>query len=676
MTRILPDGPPTRPRRRRSAIATALVVLGLASGGTQADWRHYGGDPGGMHYSPLAQIDRGNVGRLRQAWTYQTGELARHPDRKPLASFHATPLLLPRAAGQSLVFCTPFNRIIALDPVTGAERWVFDPGLVLGPPGTRFNCRGIAWWEDLEAATDAPCRHRLYMGTGDLRLFAIDARDGRPCAGFGEDGRIDLRPAIVAEMEQRLGEGAGDDLRHGDIQFVSPPVLAGDVLVIGSTNNTKFRRPDGPAGTVRAFDARSGAPRWEFDPVPRNPGDPAAAGWEPEALARTGGANAWSMLSVDEERGLVFVPTASAGPDFFGGLRPGDNRYANSLVALRAATGEVAWHYQMVHHDVWDLDLPAQPILFEMRREGEHIPAVAQLTKMGLIFVFHRETGQPLFPIEERPVPQDGVPGEQLSPTQPFPLRPPPLVTPGMGPEDTWGFTFFDQGWCRRTVASARHGGYYQPPSREGTVMFPGAGVNNWGGGALDPNRQLLVVPVNRAPTLIQLLPVADLDEGMLANPMAGLMGIPGRLAGTPWAQVFKPLLSPLFSPCNAPPWGELVAVDMAAGEIRWRVTLGVLDKLMPVPIPLRWGTPTSGGPIATAGGLVFIGATMDERFRAFDIETGEELWEAFTPTASMATPMTYEVDGRQYVVVASGGHMWQYGFKIGDWLVAFALDE
>jgi quinoprotein glucose dehydrogenase len=299
-----------------------------------------------------------------------------------------------------------------------------------------------------------------------------------------------------------------------------------------------------------------------------------------------------------------------------------------------------------------------------------------QLTKMGMIFVFDRATGRPVFPIEERPVPQDGVPGERLSPTQPFPVRPPPLVTPGLTAQDAWGFTFFDRGKCREMLMAARTGEYYTPPSREGTVVFPGMGVNNWGGGAFDPERNLLVVPVNRAPTLMQLIPVEEVAPELLNNPMAGLMGIPGRLEGTPYAQVFKPLLSPLFSPCNPPPWGELAAIDLAEGSLRWRVTLGVLDKLMPVPVPLRWGTPTAGGPIATAGGLVFIGATMDERIRAFDIDTGEQLWEATTPTSSMATPMTYEVDGRQFVVIASGGHMWQYAFKIGDHLVAYALPD
>jgi quinoprotein glucose dehydrogenase len=658
-------------------VAALLVALLLAApaGADDGGWRYYGGDAGGSHYSPLRLIDRGNVGSLRVAWEYRTGELDRHPDRKAFASFHATPILLPPEAGGALAFCTPFNRIVALDPVAGTERWVHDPDLELGPVGTRYNCRGIAYWADRTAPRDRACAHRLFMGTTDLRLIAVDARTGRPCADFGRDGAVDVGALVRAEAGARAARtGRPVDLRFGDVELTAPPVLAGNRVVIGSSNNTKFRRNDGPAGTVRAFDARSGRLAWEFDPVPRNPGDPQAGGWDAAALATTGAANVWTIMSYDAGRDLLFLPTASAAPDFFGGTRPGDNRYANSVVALRGATGEVVWHYQLVHHDVWDLDLPAQPILTTVRRDGRAVPAVVQLTKMGLVFVFHRETGEPLFGVEERPAPPEAVPGEQLAPTQPWPLRPAPLVAADLTPDSAWGFTFIDRGLCRRAIARSRHGRYYQAPSLEGTVNFPGMAVTNWGGGGVDAARNLLVVPVNRAPTFTQLIPVAELTDADRANPMAGLMGNPGVLAGTPYAQVFKPLLSPLFSPCNRPPWGELAAIDLGTGTVRWRRTLGVLDKLMPVPLPLPWGTPTAGGPIVTAGGVVFIGATMDERFRAFDIETGAQLWEASTPTAAMATPMTYAVGGRQFVVVAAGGHMWQYAFKIGDSLVAYTL--
>ena len=609
-------GIPTEESCTKALLRSLLLLLALAvpaAWAADAHWTSYGGDPGGMHYSSLDQINRSNVAKLVPAWEYSTGELDRHPDRKAFASFHVTPLLLPAAAGESLVFCTPFNRLVALDPATGSERWVYDAKPELGPVGTRYNCRGIAYWHDTTASEGGACAHRLYMGTGDLRLVSVDARSGRPCADFGDQGVVDVRPLVLAEAEERAARiGRPVDFRHGDLQFSSPPAIAGTVVVMGSANNTKFRRNDGPSGAVRAFDLRTGALRWSFDPVPRNPGDPQAAGWTPEALATTGAANVWSVMSYDALRDLVFLPTASAAPDFFGGTRPGDNRYANSVVALRAATGDVAWHYQLVHHDVWDIDLPAQPMLLDLNLGGRSVPSVVQLTKMGLVFAFDRSTGNPVLPIEERPVPQGGVPGERLSPTQPFPATIPPLVPGGLRPQEAWGYTFIDKAICRRLVEQARHGDYYLPPSLEGTVNFPGMAVTNWGGGGFDPERQLLVIPVNRAPTFTQLIPLDKADPAAFDNPMAGLMGNPGKLAGTEYAQVFKPLLSPLFSPCNPPPWGELVALDLATGKTRWRVPLGVLDKLVRLPLPLAWGTPTSGGPIVTAGGLVFIGATMD----------------------------------------------------------------
>jgi len=652
-----------------------VFLLGLFLSAAQADdWLYYGGSQGGEHRSALTQINPDNVGGLELAWSYQTGELDAHPQRKAFASIHTTPILLPAAAGGALAFCTPFNRIVALDPASGSERWIFDAEPDLGPIGTRYNCRGIAYRHDPSATA---CRHQLFMATTDLRLVAVDAETGRPCADFGDGGQVDVRRAVDAEASAKaalLNRPA--DYRHGDLQFSSPPAVFDDLVIIGSSNNTKFRRDDGPSGKVRAYDARDGSLRWEFDPVPRQKDDPQNANWSRTALDTAGAANVWSMMSVDQQRGLVFLPTASASPDFFGGGRPGDNRYANSVVALHARTGVVAWHFQIVHHDVWDLDTPAQPILSEIRKGNESIPVVIQLTKQGLIFVLHRDTGVPVFPVEERPVPVTAVAGETLSPTQPYPLKPEPLVPHGVAPTDAWGFTFFDRGFCRNWIKRLRHDHYYGAPSQQGTAMFPGMGVNNWGGGAVDKIGNQLIVPINRAMTQRRLIPLDEVEPETLRHPMAGLAGNIGAISGSPYAQQFQPMLSPLFSPCNPPPWGELAAIDLDSGDIRWRRTLGVLDKLMPVPIPLPWGTPNAGGPIVTDSGLVFIGAMMDERFRAFDAQTGEQLWETQTPTSSMATPMTYQVDGRQYVIIASGGHMWQYAFKIADFVLAYALPD
>jgi len=413
-----------------------------------------------------------------------------------------------------------------------------------------------------------------------------------------------------------------------------------------------------------------------FDPVPRNPGDPEAANWTPESLIKTGGANVWTLMSVDTERDLVFLPTSSASPNYYGGTRPGDNRYANSVVALRGSTGELVWHYQIVHHDVWDWDLPAQPMLVDISRSDENFPAVVQLTKHGLVFVFHRETGDPLFPIEERPVPTDGVPGEVLSPTQPFPTAPPPLTRQGITPDDAWGFTFYDEGECRKIIEGLKYGEIFTPPSTQGTINMPGM-VNNWGTGAFDPGRNLLITNIQSMPSYIRLVPNVDVDPGLAQAPMAGLPGgPPGYIIGTPYAieRGTPKIFSPFGAPCTKPPWYSLAAVDLDEGTIKWSVPLGTLDRLIPVPIPLKLGAPGIGGPIVTAGGLIFIGATSDEKFRAFDIDTGDELWKVDIPTAAMATPMTYMSGGRQFVVVAAGGHHAFYRQKAGDHVLAFAL--
>ena len=647
----------------------AVAVASLTGGAAQAsDWPHISGDAGGSHYSALDQINRDNVSQLKLAWSYSTGEVAEFPDRRSMSAFNGTPILLPESAGQSLVLCSAFNRIIALDPVTGKPRWKYDPGIKLGGPGEKFLCRGIEYWEDTAAAPGAACRHRLFMGTKDLRLIAIDALTGSACSSFGEGGEINL----AAEMARMM-----PDLKPGyDMQFSAPPVAVGDVVIIGSADNTKFWRADNPSGAVRAFDARTGAPRWSFDPVPRNADDPVAAGWDSAALQRTGGANVWTMLSVDEARGLVFLPTATAGPNYYGGARPGDNRYANSVVALNAATGRVVWHYQVVHHDVWDIDLPAQPMLVEIEHDGVKLPVVVQLTKQGLVFVLNRETGEPVFPVEERPFPTDGVPGEIMSPTQPIPVTPLPLGKVGISPDDAWGFTPFDRAWCRRAIAGYRQGGLYEPTSLKGTVTMPGLAITTWEGGAFDPSRNLLIVPITQAPKVLKLWITKDIPPEVMNQPRRGPLGPPTPIDGTRYAYQMIPLLSPLFAPCTAPPWGELAAIDLSDGSTRWRHPLGVLDKMMPVPIPLPWGTPLGGGPTVTAGGLVFIGASADERFRAFDIDTGQKLWEVRTPSAAMATPMTYQVNGRQFVVVAAGGHLFKYFQNIADYVVAYALPD
>jgi quinoprotein glucose dehydrogenase len=624
---------------------------------------HYGGDEGGSRFSSLTQVNRENVKDLELAWTYRTGAVEANSKLRMFIDFQATPILLPEEAGGHLIICDPFTKVIALDPVTGEERWTHEPKFSKAPYAGRFKCKGLAQWRDPDAEAGAACATRLFLPLPDLRLLAIDARNGNKCHGFGEDGAIDVKPLIEA-MEPADGVIG--------TQLLSTAVIISGVVVVTTTSN-KFKSASSVNGAIRGFDARNGKLRWTFDPLVRV----AAGGLEPTPQT-VGGGNVWSLMSIDSERDLLFLPTASPAPNFWGVHRPGDNRYANSIVALRGSTGEVVWHFQVVHHDIWDRDMPSQPIVVDIRREGEMIPAVIQLTKSGMVFVFNRETGESLFPIEERPVPTDGIPNEQVSPTQPFTVKPPPLVRQTLSPDDAWGFTFFDRIFCRKRIESLRHGNMYEPPSLQGTIMYPQVGGgSNWGGGAFDPQRNLLITPVSQIPYFIRLIPKEDVDPNTAKLPQAGApMQFPGYIGGTPYALEQGPLMSPFFSPCTAPPWNMLVAVDMAVGEIKWKVPFGVLDKLMPVPVPLNWGAPSAGGPIITAGGLIFIGATSDSRIRAYDIDTGEELWQDMMPTSAMSTPMTYAANGRQYVVIAAGGHSWYYAKGIDDYLLAYALPE
>ena len=651
-----------------SSLLSLLLLAGcgpapeIPIGGPTAEWPVYGGAPGGARYSPLTQIDPENVGNLEVAWTYHTGDVSEGGPGAPAlkhSSFQATPIVVDG----TLYFPTAFSRVIALDPETGRERWSFDPELDLSASYPEIAARGVTTWLDPERGAGDECRRRIFLAHRGARLHALDAETGRPCPDFGTAGEVDLTLGVA-----RVGDPDYDRARYG---VTSPPVTIGDLVVVGSAIGDN-RWVEEATGVVRAYDARSGALRWAWDPIPREEGDPAWREWTPEARRKSGGANAWSILSVDPERDLVFVPTGSASPDFYGGERTGDNRWANSVVALRGSTGELVWGYQLVHHDLWDYDVPAQPTLVTVRRDGEEIPAVAQASKMGLVFVLHRETGEPLFPVEERPVPQSDVPGERSSPTQPFPELPPPLVPHRFTPEEAWGLTPWDRGRCRGVLQSLRYDGIFTPPSLQGTLLFPGsAGGTNWGSVAFEPSSSLLVLNTSNVPHSVKLIPQADLAETRRANPGKEI----SSQAGTPYGMIRDTVISPFGVPCNPPPWGQLHAIDLSTGKLRWQVTLGTTRDLAPVPIPMGWGTPNMGGPIITATGLVFIGAAMDDYLRAFDLESGAELWKGRLPAGGQATPMTYRLgeDRRQYVVIAAGGHG-KMGNRLGDALVAFAL--
>ena len=634
----------------------ACVCAAAAASAAGADWSFYGGDEGGLRYSNAAQITPSNVDDLIPVWTYRTGDLTRRDARlMRRTKLQSTPIL----AGDKLLVCTPFNEVIALDPATGEQKWRFDPKIPTKDvrPANGFNCRGVATWRDKQAGEGSACRDRVITATNDGRVLALDLQSGKPCTDFGSEGQVKVDPGMAL-------------LWPGEFQITSAPVAVGDVVVVGSAIGDNARVA-APRGTVRAFDARTGTAKWSWDPVPREAKYPNAASWG-EGWRAAGHANVWAPMSADSARGLIFLPTSSPSPDFFGGLRPGDNRHANSVVALKAATGEMAWAYQIVHHDVWDYDTPAQPTLATLDLDGGKRDVVIQGSKQGFIFVLDRDTGAPVFPVEERPVPQGGAPGEVLSPTQPFPAHVPALVPQRISAGDAYGLTPWDRGVCREAIAKARNEGLYTPPSDKGTILFPftGGGMN-WGGVAFDPLRQILYANTSRAIHLITLFPAAEYEKLKKQFPEREVS--PQR--GAPFGMMRDTMLSPLGMPCNPPPWGTLAAVDLKAGKLVWEARIGTTEETAPLNIALATGTPSFGGPLVTAGGLVFIGAAMDRYLRAYDAATGAELWQGRLPASAMATPMTFEWGGRQIVVIAAGGHS-SLGLEPGDSFVAFALPK
>lgn len=631
---VLPDGAKRSP----------TTVEEWASAGT-AD---------GAHYSRLAEISPVNVHQLRLAWVYRTGDVAPTGGDTSGTSFQATPIMV----NGTLYLSTPFNRVIALDAETGAERWTFDPGIDRSARLRKYvTSRGVATWVDTAHLPDESCRRRILLATIDARLIALDARTGDKCRGFGEGGEVDLRVGVRNVRPETP-----------DYRQTGPPAVVGDLLIVGSSI-TDNGRVDTPGGAVRAFDARTGQIRWTWEPLVGLPGDTA----DGAPAIRAGAANAWGMFSVDTARNLVFVPTSSPSPDHYGGFRPGPNRHANSVVALDVATGRVVWSFQLVHHDLWDYDLAAQPALAQVIHDGEYTPLVIAASKVGHLFFLRRDTGAPFFGIEERAVPRSDIAGEVPAPTQPFPVRPRPLVPQRLRPSDAWGVTPVDRRWCRERIAQLRSEGVFTPPSLRGTVTFPGfIGGMAWGGMAVDNARGVLVTTTNRLAGIVTLIPKERAPHSATSQIQLNAVG---AQEGAPFAVRRDLLLSPLGLPCNPPPWGTLVAVDIASGSVRWEVPLGSMSDLSSLAEATEWGSVSLGGPLVTASGLVFIGASMDRRFRAFDVRSGALLWSAALPASAQATPMTFRAtpDGRQYVVIAAGGHA-VMGSALGDYLLAFAL--
>jgi quinoprotein glucose dehydrogenase len=669
--------------------ALLLLAIGsMTSGQAPSDWPTYGGDPGGQRHSSLADITPANVNTLRPAWVYHTHALdsARLGHRS--AAFESTPILFHG----TLYLTTPFDVVIALDPLTGAERWRYDPQLPPIGEGNLVTSRGVASWD---SGGQGACASRLFLGTLDARLIALDANDGHPCQDFGDNGQISLKNGVQHK------EGA-------TYAITSAPTVVGDVVVVGSSIPDN-QSVDVEMGTVRGFDVRTGRLLWAWDPIP----------WALGQTPRTGAGNAWSTISADPALGLIYVPTGSAALDYYGGLRPGDNRDADSVVALDAATGTKRWAFQVVHHNLWDYDVAAQPVLFTWRN---NTPAVAVTTKMGQVFVLDRRTGAPLFPITESSVPQTDVPGETSSPTQPI------SSLPAVGPttldygSNGWQRDARNADYCATQMNALRNEGMYTPPSLGGSVEFPGPlGGVNWGSPAFDAASGIMYANNNRYPYAVWLVPQhirfgplyeriirgdprlrASLAFLLMAAGCAKrrswkpgwtfgilallvLVSIPLGYAaetravhapfgddlspdrGAPYLIHRKPILDYDGLPCTNPPWSALTAINLDTGKKLWEVPVGTLVA------GAKTGTVGLGGPIVTAGGLVFTAATKDAFLRAFDAKTGEQLWQGPLPVPAQSTPMSYKAGGKQFLVIAAGGHG-TFGTPQGDSLVAFAL--
>lgn len=630
----------------RTSVARAAVM----------DWPTYGGEWQSDRYSALGQITPENVALLDTAWDVRVGGL---DDLGNNSRFTATPI----AIDDTLYLCDPLNRIIALDATTGSEKWRHDP-TVDATKAFSIVCRGVSYHA---SGGTGECAARILEGTLDARLIAVDAVTGRPCDNFGKSGAVDLVEGVAREFD-------------GYYYVTSPPAIVDDTAVVGGYVIDN-QRLDPARSVIRGYDAMTGQLRWTWDA-----GSPEGAG--PSQLFTAGNPNAWAVFSADPERDLVFIPTGNSSPDFFGGLRsPAADRYGTSIVALDARSGKVVWSFQAVHHDLWDYDMPAQPALIDFPVDGRMVPALVAATKTGQIFVLDRQTGKPLAPVEERPVPQSRIAGERSSSTQPYSVGMPSFDTGRLDEKSMWGATPIDQMLCRLQFRQMNYDGDFTAPSTDAFLMSPGTfGAINWGGISVDRGRGLMIVNNSNMPFVGQLVP-RDQADAAGAKPFdARTMSrsqAPGKtppppmaMAGTPFGLYLKPFLSPIYFPCTAPPWGRISAVDLATRQLAWTRPFGTSRGLDPLGLDLPMGLFNLGGSVTTAGGVTFIGAATDGYMRAIETSTGRELWRADLPAGGQASPLTYAGrDGRQMVAIVAGGHG-SLRTKRGDHVVAFALPK
>ena len=612
-------------------LALAVLVVAAAPSSSQVEWLYYGGDPGGMKYSPLTDVNANNVMRLRLAWQWSHWETPLEQYKTSPGFFESTPLMIDGV----LYVTTPYNSIAALDAETGAERWRFDgEGYKLGQllSASGWKLRGTAFWRDGD-------KLRVFLNSRH-RLFSLDARTGKPVSSFGADGVVSLTDGLP-----RLS-----DITHATQS--SPPVVFRDLVIVGSQVPDRVQLPD-PVGYVQAFNARTGARVWTFSVIPQSPKDPGAGTWEQESWRSTGHANVWAPMTLDVARGLLYLPTSTPSSDYYGGERPGANLFAESLVCLDAATGKMKWHFQTVHHGLWDYDNPAPPNLVTIIVDGRRIDAVAQITKQGFTYVFDRVTGKPVWPIVERPVSIDSnVPGEKPYPTQPFPTKPPAFTDQGVSLEDANDLTPEIRTLAREQMAKFRIGPVFTPPSLEGTLQRPGqGGGGNWGGAAFDPQTGYLFVRATRGVGLNRLAK-NDGSDPLVAVAYSNVFARGGETVNLPGGL-----------PLTSPPYAVFTAIDLNQGTIAWRVPLGEGNQalrnhplLKGVTLPDRLGSPNNrGGAMVTASGLVFIGGG-DGYLYAFDTRKGTEVWRGKVPYFNTADPMTYRTrSGRQFVVMATG---------------------